>query len=208
MRNVSVPLILSLLLAVLIAAGCEGRDEAPERGAGSPYLAGQLLVATPRIDDPRFQRAVIYMVAHDADGAFGLIVNRVYGEGPLDRLLAGLGVGAGAPSKSIRVHYGGPVEPGRGFVLHGTDYDGPSTRRLGGGVALSTGRDILEAMAAGVGPSQRIFLFGYAGWGPGQLEGEFAREDWMTAPAEATLLFGERPDRLWERVGEKAGYPL
>lgn len=208
MATFSARACLCLLVGVLVTAGCQARDDPPRQGQGSPYLTGQFLVATPRIDDPRFQRTVIYMVAHDADGAVGLIVNRVYGEGPLSGLLAGLGVETDAPSSSIRVHYGGPVEMERGFVLHGADYDGPSTQPLGRGIALSTGRDVLEAMASGVGPSQRIFLFGYAGWGPDQLEGEFAREDWMTAPADPALLFGETPDRLWERVGEQAGFPL
>ena len=106
------------------------------------------------------------------------------------------------------MRYGGPVEQARGFVLHSEDYTGPSTRVVGDGVALSTGFDILKALAGGTGPRQAQFLLGYAGWGPGQLEGEIVRGDWLSAPADDRLIFSEDPDRVWGEALEHAGTTL
>ena len=110
--------------------------------------------------------------------------------------------------ETVTLHYGGPVEQGRGFILHSTDYSGPSTQALPGEVALSTGKDILTALAAGAGPRRRLFLLGYAGWGPGQLEGEIARDDWLISPAEERLIFSEHPEEVWVEALRHAGTPL
>lgn len=203
-------LIAALLPAVLAGVlGCAGEpDVAGAAPAAPPSLAGQLLVATPRIGDPRFARTVILIVTHSDEGAMGLVVNRAYGEGSLTALLAGFGVKDAERSERVRLHYGGPVEPGRGFVLHSTDYAGPSTQTVDGGVALSTGKDVLEAVAAGRGPRQAVFIIGYAGWGAGQLEGEIAHGDWLTAPADARLVFTADPDQVWQRAYRGAGVAL
>jgi putative transcriptional regulator len=100
------------------------------------------------------------------------------------------------------------VEQIRGFVLHSTDYAGPSTQRVAGDVALSTGFDILKALATGGGPRHKVFLLGYAGWGPGQLEGEIARNDWLTAPADDRLIFSDDSDEVWREALKHAGTPL
>jgi putative transcriptional regulator len=173
--------------------------------------AGEFLVASPGLTDPRFSRTVIYMIAHDAHGAMGLVVNRSYGEGPLSALLSGFGVEPTDRTADVTVslHYGGPVEPGRGFVLHSADYQGPSTRTgAGGRIAVSTGTDVLTAVAGGTGPKQRLFILGYAGWSAGQLDGEIAAEDWLTAPADVGLLFADNPDTVWERAMHAAGWAL
>jgi putative transcriptional regulator len=177
----------------------------PETGGS---LAGRLLVAAPGMADPRFSETVIFMIDHDAGGARGFVVNRGLGEGRLKSLLKGFGVDSETASGSVRLHYGGPVGAGSGFVLHSTDYSGPSTRAVDGGIAVSTGRDILEAIADGKGPRDVRFILGYAGWGPGQLESEMARDDWLTAPAEPSLVFSDTLDDVWDRAIESAGISL
>lgn len=214
-------------LALLVAGGhgrADGRSQgsAGSTAAVSTSLAGQLLVASAKMDDPRFVKTVIYIVASDADGAMGLVVNRAYGEGPLAALLAGFGIKSVVPGRGpgrespgrepgrdpVRLHYGGPVDGGRGFVLHSREYQGSSTRSLADGLALSTGRDVLEAVAAGKGPQRRLFALGYAGWGPGQIEDELSRGEWLTAPADEALIFADDLDRIWERAMRLAGLAL
>ena len=172
------------------------------------FIAGQLLVATPRMPDPRFSEAVIYMIDHDAKGAMGLVVNRSLGEGQLKALLEAFGVESEDATGTVRLHYGGPVEAGRGFVLHSTDYSGPSTRVVNGQIAVSTGLDVLKAVGAGEGPRESRFILGYAGWGPGQLESEMAREDWLTAPADSSLIFSDDLDAVWEKALASSGLSL
>jgi putative transcriptional regulator len=181
---------------------------AGERSPASSSLAGQFLVASPNMADPRFAHTVIYMVSHGEEGAMGLVVNRNYGRGPLKSLLRGFGVEKVKAEETVVLHYGGPVEQIRGFVLHSSDYKGPSTQVVAGDVALSTGLDILNALASGRGPKQRLFLLGYAGWGSGQLEGEIARNDWMTAPADDRLIFSDDSENIWQEALKRAGTPL
>ena len=122
------------------------------------YLVGQMLVASADMADPRFAQTVVYMVVHNRDGAMGLVLNRSLGDGSLKALLNGFGVGNSKTDGIVRLQYGGPVEPSRGFVLHSTDYSGRSTRVIGDGVALSTGFDVLKALAAGDGPERAPVL--------------------------------------------------
>lgn len=197
-----------LIVALLMTEACAADRLAEQDRAASPYLTGQLLVATPRMGDPRFSHTVIYVIAHDRDGAMGVVVNRMIGEGPLKNLLEVFGVDAGRAQGSARLHYGGPVEQGRGLVLHSADYKGPSTTVVDDGVALSTGLDVLNALAADQGPKLRLLIIGYAGWAPGQLEGEIARDDWRTAPAEESLIFGDDVGTVWERAFRQAGIAL
>jgi len=173
-------------------------------------LSGQLLVASPEMSDPRFAHTVIYIVSHDGEGAMGLVVNRTFGHGSLKSLLKGFGIQPVKTDGTVALHYGGPVERGRGFVLHSIDYSGSSTRPVAGDIALSTGLDILKAVAGGSGPRRSLFLLGYAGWGAGQLEGELARNDWLIAPADDGLIFSDDPDpdEIWKTVMNRAGTPL
>lgn len=179
--------------------------DAPRTG---PHLTGQLLVAAPGMTDPNFSETVIVMIDHDANGAMGVVINRGLGKGRLKTLLEGFGIESDNASGSVRLHYGGPVEPGRGFVLHSTDYTGPSTKAVDEHIAISTGLDVLNAIAAGEGPRQTRFILGYAGWGPGQLESEMARDGWLTAPAEPSLIFSEDLDTVWEKAIKSGGLAL
>ena len=192
---------------VLLIALAGPTSWGPARATGTS-LAGQLLVASPRMGDPRFAETVIFVVAHSDEGAMGLVVNRTYGNGPLQRLLAGFGITTAVQPATVRLQYGGPVETKRGFVLHSADYTGPSTTPVAGGMAFSTGRDVLQAVADGRGPQRRLFILGYAGWGPGQLEAELAGNDWLTAPAETGLIFSEDTESVWQRALQRAGTPL
>lgn len=197
--------LLGWFFAFALAALSAG---AAERSGVSTSLAGQFLVASPKMPDPRFAHTVVYMVSHDENGAMGLVVNRSYGRGPLKSLLQGFGVEKAKAEETVVLHYGGPVEQVRGFVLHSADYRGPSTQVVADDVALSTGFDILKALAAGGGPRQRLFLLGYAGWGPSQLEGEIARNDWLTAPADERLIFSDDAEKIWQEALKRAGTPL
>ena len=185
-------------------------------------LTGKLLIAMPGMPDPRFEHAVVLVCAHSPEGAMGLIVNKPLPQPALGELMGQIGIhmtasdrGERASAGSAPILFGGPVETGRGFVLHSRDW--PSARRDAGAggmmqiseqVAMTATRDILEDIAAGEGPRLAQFALGYAGWGPGQLEGEIAHEDWMTAPADPSLIFGDEGDDLWERVIKSAGQTL
>ncbi len=172
------------------------------------YLAGQLLVASPRIQDPRFQKTVIYMIAHDAKGAFGLIVNRATGRASLKNFLKGFGLEAGAEGGDLVVHYGGPVETGLGFVLHTTDFEDPHSRKVVAPFAWSPAPSAIEAVTYGTGPKRYLFTLGYSGWGPRQLEGEIERGDWLIAPADESLVFELKGDAAWDKAVERAGVRL
>jgi len=198
---------LSMLLLLASPAGAAELQVRPGP-VNTPYLAGQLLVATKQIGDPRFARTVIYMVAHDHSGAVGLVINRVYGKGPLKKFLKGFDIDANGADGEIRLHYGGPVEPGVGFVLHTADYNGPGTRVVDSRMAMTTEMSVLKAIAEGRGPRLALFALGYSGWGPGQLEGEIARGDWFSAPADEKLVFDDDDASKWDRAAGRAGLKL
>lgn len=168
--------------------------------AGTASFTGQFLVATDELRDPRFVRTVVYMVRHEAGGAMGLVVNRPVGETPLADLLDRLGIEGKGVSGEIQVHYGGPVEPGRGFVLHTTDYKTEGTQVVKDGIAITVQPEILGAIAAGTGPRRSLLALGYAGWAPGQLEAEIDAGGWVIVPADEALLFNENYERKWERA--------
>ena len=193
-------LIAAAIVASALAAGALAAE--PERG-GEGRLTGQLLVATDKMGDPRFARTVIYIVSHGADGAMGLVLNRALGVAPVSVLLESFGVAGSEVPGEVRVHYGGPVERNRGFVLHSSDVLGEGTVAVNGGVALSADVEILRAIAAGEGPRRSLFALGYAGWAPGQLEGEIAREDWFSVPGDEDLIFDEDLDTKWERAFDR-----
>jgi len=163
-------------------------------------LTGHLLVATDALRDPHFSHTVVYMLRHGAGGALGLVVNRPLGAVRLADLLERFGLDREGASGDIRVHEGGPVDPSAVFVLHGTDYVGSASQIIKDGVAVTTQPEILEAMARGTGPQRSLFVVGYAGWAPGQLEGEMARGDWVSVVADGVLLFSDDWARKWERA--------
>jgi putative transcriptional regulator len=168
-------------------------------------LAGQLLVAMPQMQDPRFARTVIFLCAHTPEGAMGLVVNRLVHSITFPDLLEQLGVEPALGGNEIRVHFGGPVESGRGFVLHTADYNREGTLPINSGIALTATVDILRDIARGTGPRQRLLALGYAGWGPGQLDAEIQANGWLQVPADEQLVFGGDLDNKWEQALAKLG---
>lgn len=171
----------------------------------SRYFAGQLLIAMPTMSDPRFARTVVYMCAHNEDGAMGLVVNRLVESLNFPDLLAQLGIESGLLSDEIRIHFGGPVETGRGFVLHSSEYLQDTSMKVDDGIALTATVDILRDMASGQGPRRSLLALGYAGWGPGQLDQEIQDNGWLTVEADEALIFGEDLADRWERAIAKIG---
>jgi putative transcriptional regulator len=169
------------------------------------FMTGQLLVAMPQMRDARFTRSVIYICAHTGDGAMGLVVNRLVGSLTFPDLLQQLNIDAQGKGEHIRIRSGGPVETGRGFVLHSTDYVDDATLRVGDTVGLTATIDILKDIAAGSGPRRSILALGYAGWGPGQLDAELTANAWLTVPADEELLFDDALNDKWERSLHKIG---
>jgi putative transcriptional regulator len=193
------------LIGVILASGLLGSEPAgstPRLASAPavPSLAGRLLVAAPEMRDPRFVESVIYMVNHDAAGAMGLVVNRPIGEVSLAQLLERLGVVREGTQGRIVAHWGGPVESGKGYVLHTPDYSTEGTIVVRGKAAVTASRRILEAIASGSGPRRTLFAVGYAGWAPGQLEAELARGGWVTASADEGVLFDDDYATKWQRA--------
>ena len=169
------------------------------------YLTGQLLIAMPSMSDPRFARSVIYLCAHSEDGAMGLVINRELGSLSFAELLKQLGVEQTPDTDAVPVHFGGPVETGRGFVLHSADYQQEGTLLVENGVALTATIDVLKAIAEGKGPRQRLLALGYAGWAPGQLESEIQANGWLAVGADSEIVFDRNLDTKWFRAIGKLG---
>lgn len=169
-------------------------------GKGSSYLNGQLLIAMPSMTDPRFARSVIYMCAHSEDGAMGLIINQTAKNISFTDLLDRLEIYPDDTDDEedfddlpdVPIHVGGPVETGRGFVLHTADYFvKDTTLKIQNGICLTATLEILKAIASGYGPDQAILALGYAGWSPGQLESEIQANGWLNCPATADVVFAD-----------------
>jgi putative transcriptional regulator len=188
------------VLLALATAATAADPTPPKDGQKERILTAQLLVANEAIRDPRFQRTVIYIVHHDASGAMGVVVNRPVGDAELAGLLASIGRGGAGISGTIRIHYGGPVEPTNGLVLHTTDWTGGQSHVVREGVAVTRDPTVLEAVGHKTGPRRLLFALGYAGWAPGQLEEEIARGDWITVPADEALIFDDDASSKWDRA--------
>lgn len=179
----------------------------------APYLDGQLLIAMPSMTDRRFARSVIYLCAHSKEGAMGLIINQPAAHISFAELLEQLQIlpkgkpGIVAPEISeTNVHIGGPVETGRGFVLHSSDYVTPdSTLRIGDKFCLTATIDILRAMATRKGPKRSILALGYAGWSAGQLEAEIQANGWLNCPADFDLVFDTDVDEMYDGAMGRIG---
>jgi putative transcriptional regulator len=180
---------------------------ASPNAASERYLAGHLLVAMPNMRDPRFERTVIYMCVHNAEGAMGLVINKAVGSLSFQQLLRQLGIPKDAAADR-RVHFGGPVEMGRGFVLHTDEYEQESTVKVRAGYAVTATIDILKAIADGGGPEKALLALGYAGWAPGQLDGEIQANGWLHAPADVEIVFDDELDTKWMRAISKIGVDL
>lgn len=191
---------VTLFIGLLLLPGIRLDAAAPTGGEPPPTqksLRGHFLIAPGSMGDPRFDRTVILMIRHDAKGAFGLVVNRVIGRKTVSALMELMGEKIDAPN-SVPVYYGGPVQPERAYIVHSADYRRPETTQIDTGMAITSTKNVLADIARGKGPEKFLFAFGYAGWGPGQLEGELARNGWFIAAATPKLVFDEDRDKLWE----------
>jgi putative transcriptional regulator len=184
-----------------------------DNSAGRGYLDGQILIAMPVMDDPRFERSVIYLCAHSSEGAMGIIVNRPAGSIDFPGLLVQLDIIKKSEqiklpenAESMKVLKGGPVETGRGFVLHSSDFFiEDATLRIDAGICLTATVDILKAIAKGAGPKHAILALGYAGWAAGQLENEIQHNGWLHCDADPDLIFGGDVEEKYLRALAKIG---
>jgi putative transcriptional regulator len=176
----------------------------PETDLGNISLAGQLLVASPNMEDPRFAQSVILMIRHDNGGAMGIIVNRPIGRRPLADLLQAIGQDAAGIIGEVRIFFGGPVQPNLGFIVHSNEYRREGTIDVDGRVAMTSSAEILRDIGHNQGPAKSLIAFGYAGWAAGQLESELAQNGWVTTPEDSTLVFGEDRAKVWGDAMERA----
>ncbi len=198
---------LVLLAGVLLASALPARSktEAPRDTAS---LVGQLLVATPEMNEPNFYRAVILMVQHGKDGALGIIINRPVGEIGIAELLQAIGQDTKGVTGTARIFSGGPVEPQAGFIVHSAEYHRAATVDVDGRVAMTSSPDVLRDIDHGEGPKKYLLAFGYAGWGPGQLEGEMARHAWFISTQDPTLIFDTLREKVWDAAMARRELPL
>jgi putative transcriptional regulator len=192
-----------LVMAALWLAPTALLRAAPDAGDTADSLAGQLIVAAPGIGDPRFDGAVIFIIHHDKNGAFGIAINRPIQSRSFADLLEALGQNGKGVAGTARIVAGGPVQPDIGFVIHTPDYHDDRTLPVGADFAVTSDTKILRAIAAGSGPKQSLIAFGYAGWGPGQLEDEMSHNDWYATQADSALLFDDDRDSVWQRAYDK-----
>ncbi|MCR8548114.1 YqgE/AlgH family protein [Salipiger sp. P9] len=179
-----------------------------DNASGVTDLTGKMLIAMPGMGDPRFEHSVVYMCAHSDEGAMGLIVNKPSGDVTMAGLLEQLSITPGPGLDRLKVHFGGPVEMGRGFVLHSPDYlSGLTTLKVDERFHMTGTLDVLETIARGEGPAQWMAMLGYAGWGPGQLEGELAQNGWLVCDASPELVFGTADAAKWEAALNSLGIP-
>ncbi|QBF33544.1 YqgE/AlgH family protein [Thalassococcus sp. S3] len=169
-------------------------------------LTGKLLIAMPGMGDPRFERAVIYLCDHSEKGAMGLIVNKPADGVRLSDLLEQLEITPAEAARDLPVYFGGPVESGRGFVLHSRDYHSSiQTLKVDERFGMTATLDILEDIAGGTGPDHALMMLGYSGWGAGQLESEISRNGWLTADANPDLVFARGDDDKWSAALKTLG---
>ncbi len=168
-------------------------------------LAGQMLIAMPRMGDARFARTVIYVCLHSDKGAMGLVINKPFPDLTFPQLLTQLNIPVGEAARAVPVLVGGPVETSRGIVLHTDDYAHEGTTILPGGMAMTATTDILKAIAEGEGPRQSLLALGYSGWSPGQLENEMAQNAWLSIDCDRRIVFGDDLGGVWERALAKLG---
>jgi putative transcriptional regulator len=191
---------LSVIFACVVPALAQAAREAPKDVPARVSLAGQLLVATPSMGDPRFSQTVILMARHDKNGAFGLVINKPLGERSLASLLTALGEKDEGIEGRLPVYAGGPVQPEIGFVVHSADYRRAGTIVVDSRVAVTATREILLDIAHKHGPQKSLLAFGYAGWAPGQLEGEMALRAWFTAEEDIGIIFDLDRAKVWDEA--------
>jgi putative transcriptional regulator len=181
------------LPATLLHAALPSGTEIPDR----VFLAGQLLIASPKLRQPIFDHAVILLAQHNRDGAMGIVINRPLDKKPIAKLLAAFGEDATGVTNSVRIFLGGPVDPSFGVVIHNVEYRRPDTIDIDGRVAVTAAPDVLLDIGHGKGPSKSLVAFGYAGWAAAQLEDELKQNVWMTVPEDPALVFDDDRTKVW-----------
>jgi putative transcriptional regulator len=169
------------------------------------FLTGQLLIAMPLMDDERFMQAVIFLCAHSNEGAMGLVLNRPLARPRFNDLVRKFRISDASPAREIKICSGGPLDHGRGFVLHTSDWQSDDTLEVDDARALTASLDVLRAVAGGGGPRECVLALGYAGWEAGQLDHEIQQNVWLTAPADNEILFDAVYDTKWRRALRKLG---
>jgi putative transcriptional regulator len=164
------------------------------------WLTGQVLIAMPAMRDPRFAQSVIFICAHTADGAMGVVLNRPIKRPRFGDLLTQLGIEPNPPRREIRLGTGGPVDDNRGFVLHSADWSAEGSLTVDDRYVLTANLEILQAIAAGGGPSAGFLALGYAGWGAGMLDEEIRANAWLSAPPDEALVFDAETPTKWQRA--------
>ena len=178
----------------------------PKIDQGESFLEGKLLIALPGMADERFAQTVIYICAHSAKGTMGIVINKPIPGLSFAEVLKQLQIETKPRIGEFPILYGGPVETGRGFVLHSGDYESSdSTLPVSEDISLTATLDILRALAEGRGPKQALFALGYAGWAPGQVETEFQRNGWLHCRADPSLVFGVDPEAKWRSALQRLG---
>ncbi|GLQ05677.1 YqgE/AlgH family protein [Sneathiella chinensis] len=170
------------------------------------FFEGQLLVAMPTMSDPRFKKSVILLCAHSPDGAMGIVLNKNLGLLSFNELLEQLDIPTPSQPSDQILHFGGPVETERGFVLHSTDQLHDNSMTVGNGIALTATIDMLKRVADGTGPQDSFLALGYAGWGPGQLEQEIQDNGWLVVDTDYELVFKEGMETMWSSAIGKLGF--
>ena len=163
-------------------------------------LTGQIIVSMPSLEDERFYKTVIYMCAHSSEGSMGIIINKKIDYDLYPDLLKQLGIDKPLDNKKLFIRYGGPIESGRGFVLHSDDMIRKETLNIDKGVALTSTAEFFDDLSIGKGPKNSILALGYAGWASGQLEAEILQNSWMSLPVDTSFLFDDEVSRKWTQA--------
>ena len=176
--------------------------------AADKYQQGQLLVANPKMVDPRFARTVIFVCRHDSTGAFGLVLNRPVDNLSVQKFLDSIGIDLTKIKGSFQIRIGGPVELQSAYLMHNEEFGKDKHICKGHGVAVTSNIEMLKSLTEDAGPKRAVLFIGYAGWGAGQLEGELDRDSWSIVPGNQETLFDPDADSLWWRSMEKRGLDL
>ena len=193
-------IVIAILLALLgTAHPAEAQDDP---------LVGRLLIAAPQVTEAVFSHTVILVVQHNDQGALGIVINQPFEEKTIASLLDAFGKSDDSVQGKVQVFAGGPMEPGVGFIVHSIDYHRAETQPIDSKVALTASVEVLRDMGHGKGPKKSLVAFGYAGWGPGQLEVELARHDWLTIPEDPDLIFDDDRKKVWDDAMARMGQPL
>ena len=187
-------------------AGAASAANAPARADDA--LVGQLLVASPQLSEAIFSHTVILIVEHSDQGALGIVINQPFEQKSIASLLEKFGKKDSGVKGDVQVYAGGPMEPDVGFIVHSIDYRRAETLPLDSHIAVTANIEVLRDLGHGKGPRKLLLAFGYAGWGPGQLEVELARHDWVTIPEDPVLLFDDDRKKVWADAMARIGQPL